>query len=60
MVGRESKKKKGGAGSRKEKESCGGLGGEEDGGTGRRGKTKNMGGRLLLKKDGLGLFCIFF
>ena len=34
VVGRESKKKKEGAGSRKEKESCGGLGGEEDGGTG--------------------------
>ena len=34
VVGRESKKKKEGAGSRKEKESCSGLGGEEDGGTG--------------------------
>jgi len=34
VVGRESKKKKGGARSRKEKESCGGLGGEENGGTG--------------------------
>jgi hypothetical protein len=34
VVGRESKKKKEGAGSRKEKESCDGLGGEEDRGTG--------------------------
>jgi len=50
VVGRESKKKKGGAGSRKEKESCGGLGGEEDGGTGRRGKPKNVGAAPLEKR----------
>ena len=34
----------------KEQENSAGLREEEDAGTGWRGKTKNVGGRLLLKK----------